>query len=113
MIENGSLVCYSALHPELQSGKWWNREGDEIDILAVDEKKKLAICGEVKLGIIHQSDLESLRRKASKIQELKDFEKSYLLAGKKVVIKERKNVEVWTLKDVEKKILEICHKIPT
>ncbi|MEM4293976.1 MAG: ATP-binding protein [Thermoplasmata archaeon] len=98
---------YSFLYPERVCGQWWNREGEEIDILAIDEKNKLAVCGEVKLGKINRQDLEKLKEKASRIQELKEFEKKYLLVGKEVEVKESKNVEIWTLKEVEKRILEL------
>ncbi|MEM3397228.1 MAG: ATP-binding protein [Thermoplasmata archaeon] len=105
------LALYSSLYPEMRVGQWWNREEDEIDILAVDEKKKLAIFGEVKLGTINHRDLENLKKRTSKVQELGDFEKRYLLVGKDVNIKECENVEIWTLQDVEKKILDIYERV--
>ncbi|WP_457752127.1 ATP-binding protein [Thermococcus sp.] len=87
-------------------GRWW-RKGEEIDLIALNEREKRALFVEVKWknlsGREARGILRDLERKAELVG-LDDWEKHYGLVAKDVKGKETLNSErfsVWDLKDFE------------
>jgi AAA+ ATPase superfamily predicted ATPase len=65
-------------------GSWWNRRGDEIDVLAIDSKKRIVIFGEVKwtnrkMGL---DRVEALVAKSDLVKGFSRYEKRFLLVSK-------------------------------
>ncbi|WP_099210047.1 ATP-binding protein [Thermococcus henrietii] len=88
-------------------GRWW-RKGEEIDLVALNEREKRALFVEVKWKKLSEREargiLKDLERKA-KLVGLEDWEKSYGLVAKSVEGKEKLREEgflVWDLKDFER-----------
>ncbi len=72
-------------NPELEVGQWWNRAGDEIDLVAVDKMRKLAYVGEIKLGKnLGKKDLERLIELSERIKELNNYTIHYILVALKI-----------------------------
>ena len=88
-------------------GKWWHK-GEEIDIVAVNKRKKEALFAEVKWRNrkMGWAEYEELRRKSELVQGLEDYRKKYLLVNKGGFRDEDKLVEesvgLWDLKTLEK-----------
>ncbi len=84
-------------------GKWW-RKGEEIDLVALNEREKRALFVEVKWKELSAREargiLRDLERKAELVG-LKDYEKSYGLVAKKVNGKEALSAEGWLVWDLE------------
>lgn len=91
----------------IKIGKWWHR-GEEIDLVALNEREKKAIFVEVKWKNLEERKakniLKDLERK-SELVGLEDWEKTYGLVVKRVKGKEKLRAEgwlVWDLKDFER-----------
>jgi len=91
-------------------GKWW-RKGEEIDLVALNERAKKALFVEVKWRDLSEREargiLKDLKRKAEPTG-LRDWEKYYGLVAKKVEGKEAlrdKGWLVWDLEDFERLIV--------
>jgi len=91
-------------------GKWW-RKGEEIDLVALNERAKKALFVEVKWRDLSEREargiLKDLKRKAEPTG-LRDWEKGYGLVAKKVEGKEAlrdKGWLVWDLEDFERLIV--------
>lgn len=92
-------------------GKWWNRIGDEIDVIGVNKKNKTVIFGEVKWTNkkIGEKESENLRNKANMVKGFRNYTKKYLLVSK-IGFKKGNyggNVILWNIKDLKKIIGEI------
>ncbi|MCD6461276.1 MAG: ATP-binding protein [Thermoplasmata archaeon] len=97
-------------------GGWWNRRGDEIDIVALDPLRKRVLFGEVKWGRRKATpgDLERLMERAEMVPVTPEYAKEYLLvsrAGFTKGCRERKDgmdkgpaIGLWTLSDLMDKI---------
>ncbi len=90
-------------------GRWWHR-GEEIDLVALDERERKALFVEVKWRSLSEREargiLKDLERKAELVG-LDDWEKGYGLVAKRVEEKKElraKNFLVWDLKDFERLI---------
>ncbi|ASJ09492.1 ArsR family transcriptional regulator [Thermococcus siculi] len=90
-------------------GRWW-RKGEEIDIVALNEREKTALFVEVKWKELREREvrgiLKDLERKA-KLVGLDEWEKSYGLVAKGIKGKEGLREEgwlVWELRDFERLI---------
>ena len=88
-------------------GRWWHR-GEEIDLVALNEREKKALFVEVKWKDLSKREakrvLKELERK-SELVGLEGWEKSYGLIARNVAGKEELRDEgflVWDLKDFEK-----------
>ena len=84
-------------------GRWW-KKGEEIDLVALNEREKKALFVEVKWKDLSEREargvLRDLERKAELVG-LKDYEKSYGLVAKKVNGKEALRAEGWLVWDLE------------
>ncbi|AEK72186.1 DEXX-box atpase [Thermococcus sp. 4557] len=84
-------------------GKWW-RKGEEIDLVALNERERKALFVEAKWKELSKREargiLKDLERKAELVG-LKDYEKSYGLVAKKVNGKEALSAEGWLVWDLE------------
>ena len=81
-------------------GRWWHKN-EEIDILALDEKRKKALLVEVKWKNLEESGVKSvlreLERKSALVKEIEDYRKYYAVFGKSF---EKKDIEGVFLYDV-------------
>ena len=84
-------------------GKWWRR-GEEIDLVALNERERKALFVEAKWKELSKREargiLKDLERKAELVG-LKDYKKSYGLVAKKVNGKEALSAEGWLVWDLE------------
>jgi len=66
-------------------GRWWSRE-EEIDLVAINSRKKRALLIEVKYKELDEREknriMESLASKASRVKELKDYSADFLVIDK-------------------------------
>ncbi len=66
-------------------GRWWSRE-EEIDLVAINSRKKRALLIEVKYKELDEREknriMESLASKASLVKELKDYSVDFLVIDK-------------------------------
>ena len=95
----------SEAYPDMKVGSWWNRQGEEIDIIA-HGKNKVIYC-EVKYTNrkVGENTLEELKRKSHLVPL--SGQKEYLLISKSGFTKgftERQNLELWTLEVIWEKI---------
>ncbi|MDO9537763.1 MAG: DUF234 domain-containing protein, partial [Thermoplasmata archaeon] len=91
----------SEAYPDMKIGSWWNRQGEEIDIIA-SGKNRVIYC-EVKYTNrkVGESTLEELKRKSYLVPF--SGRKEYLLISKSGFTRgltERENLELWTLEDI-------------
>jgi AAA+ ATPase superfamily predicted ATPase len=94
-------------------GAWWSRKGEEIDIVAIDEKRKKALFGEVKWRNRKMSCevLDELKRKIE-LTGLREFEKRLLLVSKSGFTEEcmekmeAEGIMHWDITDIVKMLQE-------
>jgi AAA+ ATPase superfamily predicted ATPase len=107
VIADGQLI-----HPT-EAGRWWDRVGSEIDLLAVDEKTESALFCEVKWTNrkIGWDIAEELKRKAGLVQwRLKSRKERFLLVSRSGFTDscqskmEEEGILHWDLKEVEKRL---------
>ncbi|AEK72128.1 hypothetical protein GQS_01125 [Thermococcus sp. 4557] len=83
-------------------GRWWHR-GEEIDLLALNEREKKALFVEVKWKNLSEREargiLKDLERKGELVG-LEDWKKHWGLVARKVDGKERLNAEGWRVWDL-------------
>ena len=86
---------------------WWNRRGEEIDVVAVNKRRKEVLFAEVKWRNrkMGWTEYEELRRKSELVQGLEDYRKKYLLVNKggfhdKDKLAEE-GAELWDLRKIE------------
>ncbi len=93
-----------------RAGQWWNRRGDEIDIVALNEKKNEILFGEVKWRnrAIGWNVVEELIEKKELVQwHNEDRKERFLVVSKSGFTKkclekmEEEGIIHWELKDVE------------
>ncbi len=93
------------------TGSWWNRQGEEMDIVSIDEKNKDILFGEVKWRSrpVDWNVVEGLKKKADLVQWHKnDRKERYLIVSKSGFTKrclekmEDENVMHWDIIDIEK-----------
>ncbi|WP_258084624.1 ATP-binding protein [Thermococcus thermotolerans] len=84
-------------------GRWWHK-GEEIDLVALNEKERKVLFVEVKWKDLSEREargiLKDLKRK-SKLVGLDDWEKSCGLVAKSVEGKEKLRAEGWLVWDLE------------
>ncbi|WP_461864059.1 DUF234 domain-containing protein, partial [Thermococcus sp.] len=84
-------------------GRWWHR-GEEIDLVALNERERKALFVEVKWKELSKKEtrgiLKDLKRKAELVG-MEGWEKSYGLVAKKVEDKEELGAEGWLVWDLE------------
>jgi len=87
-------------------GKWW-RKGEEIDVVAVNKRRKEGLFAEVKWRNrkMGWTEYEELRRKSELVQGLEGYRKKYLLVNKggfhdKDKLAEE-GAELWDLRKIE------------
>ncbi|AFK22080.1 ATP-binding protein [Pyrococcus sp. ST04] len=87
-------------------GRWWHK-GEEIDVVAINERERKIMLVEVKWKELSKKDakniLRELKRKA-KLIKLEDWEEHYGIIAKKIIEKEELReggLLVWDLKDFE------------
>ncbi len=84
-------------------GRWWHR-GEEIDLVALNERERKALFVEVKWKELSEKEtrgiLKDLKRKAELVR-LIDWKKSYGLVAKNVEVKEELRAEDWLVWDLE------------
>ena len=98
---------FKHIYPDFTIGVWWDRKGDEIDLLAINERKKIAVCGEIKLNKkMNEKTLEALRKKAGKIRKIQDYNIKLMLCGSRIDVQEGENIMIWRCKDIENIIKE-------
>jgi hypothetical protein len=89
-------------------GRWWKR-GEEIDMVALNERKKKALFVEVKwknLSFMEEKRvLRELKRKAELVKELKDYKKHFTIVAKHIEGKEKLGTLTFDLKDLESHFL--------
>jgi len=88
-------------------GGWWNRKGDEIDIVALNDERKIALFGEVKWSKnkVDTDVLEALISKSDLVKEIIGYEKRYMLFNKTGFtkdLKERSDIILFDLGDLRK-----------
>ena len=97
----------------IKVGSWWNRRGEEIDIVALDEKKNEILFGEVKWRNrpMGWDVVKELFRKAELVQWRNyDRKERYLVVSKSgftpkcLERMESEEIAHWTLEDIEKMI---------
>jgi hypothetical protein len=85
-------------------GKWWHK-GEEIDIVALNEREKKALFVEVKWKELNLREakgiLKDLKRKAELVKELKDYTKHFTIVAKRIKGKEKLDTLTFDLKDLE------------
>lgn len=95
----------------MRVGSWWNRKGDEIDIVAINEKKKEILFGEVKWRnrYIGCDVLEELMEKKELVKWHNEGRKEkFLMVSKSGFTKkclermESEGIMHWDLKDIER-----------
>ena len=100
-----------------ECGAWWSRKGDEIDIVAINRRKKEILFGEVKWRNRKMS-CESLYELMEKVEltGFKGFKSRFLMVsksgftGKCIGEMDEKGVLYWNLNDVIKMTKEKTHK---
>ncbi len=92
-------------------GRWWHK-GEEIDIVALNEREKKALFVEVKWKELSERDAErilSRLRKKAELVGLEDYEKHFGIVAKR--IKCKKNLGLaFDLKSFEKVFTQKCEK---
>jgi AAA+ ATPase superfamily predicted ATPase len=87
----------------LRVGRWWHR-GEEIDVVALNDRTKQALFVEVKWGNLTLKDakriLKDLRRKAE-LTNLKGYEKYFGIVAKEVEGKEKIEDFAFDLSDID------------
>ena len=89
-----------------QVGRWWHK-GEEIDVVAVNKRKKEVLFAEVKWRNRKMGwrEYEDLRRKSELVKGLEGYSRRYLLVSKAGFRNEDKlrddGVELWDLGRVE------------
>jgi len=87
-------------------GRWWNRSGEEIDVVALDDENGRILFGEVKWTSrkVGMGELSTLKARAELVKAGKGYERIYLLASRSGFknIDREKNTLLWSLKDIEK-----------
>jgi Predicted ATPase (AAA+ superfamily) len=91
-------------YPEI--GSWWNRKGDEIDILAINSEKRRVLAVEIKNKELTRDDarhiLKTTKEKTKLIVELSGMEYKIGIAARKIGNREeieREGFPVWELED--------------
>ena len=93
-------------------GSWWNRRGEEIDVVALDnEQNKLLVC-EIKWRkrLMDYDVVADLKRKSELIEGYQDYEKKYLVVSKSgftrkaLTLMDAERIEHWDLSDIERMI---------
>ncbi len=104
VFEDIALDIFRHAYPDYTVGRWWNRKGDEIDLVAYNTKKKEVILGEVKFGRkIRKKDLDNLKRKEEMVNIPKDFKIRYLLVAPEIAGGiEDEDTLLWDFKVLEK-----------
>jgi hypothetical protein len=91
-------------YPEI--GSWWNRKGDEIDILAINHEKKNVLAVEIKNKELTRNEakriLNATKEKTKLIGEVAGMECKIGIAARKIENRdeiEREGFFVWELED--------------
>ena len=88
-------------------GKWWNRMGDEIDLVAFNKSEKIVYLGEIKLGKpLGKNDLNRLMEKATLMKIPYDYKKKYVLVAPTVKVSDE-NVLSWDFQKLRKMLREV------
>jgi hypothetical protein len=107
VIADGQLI-----HPT-EAGRWWDRMGNEIDLMAVDEKTETSLFCEVKWTNrkIGWDIVEDLKRKAGLVQwRLPRRKERFLLVSRSGFTEschakmEEEGILHWDMKEVEKRL---------
>ncbi len=94
----------SRKYPGLEIGSWWNRKGEEIDIVGVDKKNKTLNLGEIKLGkSLGQSDVSKLEELSNHIKGTKKFRIIYILFAPEIRCREESVMGV-TIDELEREL---------
>lgn len=98
-----------------RTGSWWNRQGEEIDIVSIDEKRNEILLGEVKWRSrpVAWNIVEELKKKAALVQwNINDRKERYLIVSRSGFtdncMERMKEEEIahWDMGDVERFIRE-------
>ncbi len=96
-------------------GSWWNRRGDEIDIVALNESKKEVLFGEVKWRNrpVGWNIVEELMEKKELVEwNREDRKERFLIVSKSGFTKkclekmDDEGIMHWDLKDIERMMVE-------
>ncbi len=94
-----------------RTGSWWNRQGEEIDIVSIDKKRGSILFGEVKWRSrpVGWNVVDELKRKAKLVQwRCNNRKERYLIVSKSgftkkcLEIMEKEDIMHWNIKDIEK-----------
>jgi len=87
-------------YPGMEIGAWWNRKGQEIDIIGINRESKEAFVGEVKLNKeLGKRELKKLRELSRDINELKKYRVRYILIAPKIRVVDE-DVIALTINDI-------------
>ncbi|ADC69056.1 ATPase [Methanocaldococcus sp. FS406-22] len=88
----------------LSIGRWWHK-GEEIDLIALNKNDKKALFVEVKWRDLKDKDVKKIFKdldRKSKLVGLDDYEKYYVIIGKRVENKDFKGCLLFDLNDFDK-----------
>jgi AAA+ ATPase superfamily predicted ATPase len=95
----------SSDYPEI--GSWWNRKGDEIDILGIDWKNRKALAVEIKNKELTQNEAREILKltfgKTKLIKEISEMDSKVGIAARQIENSEQLEKEgfmVWELEDL-------------
>ena len=103
------LVRYFGYH---DAKAWWNRIGEEIDVVALDTIHKTALFGEVKWGEANPNDYHQLMEKSSLVTIPEGYNKKYLIVGRQIRKKDELKVEKVMMIDIKDLEAIFKEKVP-
>lgn len=91
-------------------GKWWNRKGDEIDVVAVDDREKSILFTEVKWTSkkVGKKELEILRKRSELVKIKKGYRRKYLLVSRSGFndLRSEDDIILWDIDDIDSMVRE-------
>lgn len=92
-------------------GKWWNRRGEEIDVVAIDDRGKSILFGEVKWTSkkVGKKELATLRSRSEMVNIKPGYTRKYLLVSRSgfTGLKMEDDTVLWSLEDIDSKASEL------
>ncbi|MGA1848662.1 MAG: ATP-binding protein [Thermoplasmatota archaeon] len=100
------------LHPSFNKvGKWWNRKGEEIDVVAVNDNDGIVLFAEVKWTNrkAGKKELSSLISRSEMVSMKKDYRREYLMVSRSGFkdLEAEDGITLWDLEDVNSRVKEI------
>jgi len=92
-------------------GKWWNRKGEEIDVVAIDDRGKSVLFGEVKWTSkkVGKKELATLRSRSDMVKIKRGYKRKYLLVSRSgfMDLMMEDDTVLWGLDDIDSKVREL------